>query len=37
MKVLKIEPKKYPEVVEIDSSLESLQKEVGGPIQAVYP
>ena len=37
MKVLKVEPKKYPEVVEIDSALESLQKEVGGPIQAVYP
>ena len=37
MKVLRIQPKKYPEVIEIDSSLESLQKEVAGPIQAVYP
>jgi len=37
MKALKIEPKKYPKVVEIDGSLESLQKEVGGSIQAVYP
>ena len=37
MKVLRIQPKKYPEVIEIDGSLESLQKEVAGPIQAVYP
>ena len=35
MKVLRIQPKKYPEVIEIDGSLESLQKEVAGPIQAV--
>ena len=37
MKVLRISPRQYPEVVEIDGALESLQKEVGGPIQAVYP
>lgn len=37
MKILRIQPKKYPEVIEIDGSLESLQKEVAGPIQAVYP
>ena len=37
MRILRIQPKKYPEVVEIDGSLESLQKEVEGPIQAVYP
>lgn len=37
MKVLRIQPKKYPEAVDIGNSLESLQKEVGGPIQAVYP
>lgn len=37
MKVLRIQPKKYPEVIEIDGSLESLQKEVAGPIQATYP
>ena len=37
MKVLRIQPKKYPEVIEIDGSLKSLQKEVAGPIQAVYP
>lgn len=37
MKVLRIQPKKYPEVIEIDGSLESLQKEVAGPIQVAYP
>lgn len=37
MKVLRIQPKKYPEVIEIDGSLESLQKEVAGLIQSVYP
>lgn len=33
MKVLRIQPKKYPEVIEIDGSLESLQKEVAGTIR----
>lgn len=37
MKVLRVRPKHYPEVIDIDCSLESLQKEVKGPIQAVYP
>lgn len=37
MKVLRIQPKKYPEVIEIDGSLKSLQKEVAGPIQVAYP
>lgn len=37
MKVLRISPRQYPEIMEIDGALESLQKEVGGPIQAVYP
>ena len=37
MKVLRIRPKHYPEVIDIDGSLESLQKEVEGMIQAVYP
>lgn len=37
MKVLRVRPKHYPEVIDIDGSLESLQKEVEGPIQAVYP
>ena len=37
MNVLRVRPKHYPEVIDIDCSLESLQKEVEGPIQAVYP
>ena len=37
MKVLRVRPKHYPEVIDIDCSLESLQKEVEGSIQAVYP
>lgn len=37
MKVLRIRPMKSPEVIEIDGSLESLQKEVAGSIQATYP
>lgn len=28
MKVLRVRPKHYPEVIDIDCSLESLQKEV---------
>ena len=37
MKILLIEPGKVPRSLEIDPSLESMQKLVGGPIQAVYP
>ena len=37
MKVLRVEPYKPPYGKEIDSGLESLQSEVGGWIQAVYP
>ena len=37
MKVLVVEPMKKPYIKEIDSGLESLQHEVGGYIQAVYP
>ena len=37
MKVLVVEPMKKPYVKEIDSSLESLQHEVGGYIQVIYP
>ena len=37
LKVLVIEPMNKPYVKEIDSSLESLQHEVGGYIQVVYP
>ena len=35
--VLVVEPEKKPYVKDIDSGLASLQKEVGGYIQAVYP
>ncbi len=37
MKVLKVEPGKEPAVIEISGDLESLQKEVEGPIEAIYP
>ena len=37
MTVLVIEPKKEPYVKTIPSGLESLQREVGGYIEAVYP
>ena len=35
--VLVVEPKKKPYVKEVDNTLESLQREVGGYIQVVYP
>lgn len=35
--VLVLEPGKEPYVKDIDNTLSSLQKEVGGYIQAVYP
>ncbi|MBQ3211278.1 MAG: DUF3846 domain-containing protein [Oscillospiraceae bacterium] len=37
MKVLVVEPEKEPYVKEISNGLSSLQKEVGGFIEAVYP
>lgn len=37
MKILKIDPGKAPEVMEIEDSLETMQSIVGGMIQAVYP
>ena len=37
MKILVIEPEKKPVVKEIDGSLDSMQKIVGGIIQALYP
>ena len=37
MKVLMVEPGKVPYETEIEGGLESLQKAVGGSIQAVYP
>ena len=37
MIVLKVEPGKAPERAEITGDLESMQKIVGGSIQAIYP
>ena len=37
MQVIVVEPKKKPMVLDIDVGLESMQKIVGGPIEAVYP
>ena len=37
MKVLRVEPYKPPFVKEIDPGLESLQSEVEGTVQAIYP
>ena len=37
MQVVIVEPKKKPVVQDIDSDLKSMQKIVGGSIQAIYP
>lgn len=37
MKVLIVEPGKYPREADIPSGLQSLQETVGGYIQAIYP
>ena len=37
MQVIVVEPKKKPMVQDISSDLESMQKTVGGSIEAVYP
>ena len=37
MQVVVVEPKKKPMVRDISPDLESMQKIVGGPIQAIYP
>lgn len=37
IKVLRIKAHCYPEIVRIPLGLDSLQKEVSGPIQATYP
>ena len=37
MRVIVVAPKKKPMVRDIDAGLESMQKIVGGPIEAVYP
>ena len=37
MHILIVEPGKHPREAEIDGSLESMQKTVGGYIQTIYP
>ena len=37
MRVVVVEPKKKPMVQDINAGLESMQKIVGGSIQAIYP
>ena len=37
MIVLRVEPEKAPERIEISGDLESMQQIVGGSIQAIYP
>ena len=37
MQIVVVEPKKKPMVQDIGSDLESMQKIVGGSIQAIYP
>lgn len=37
MKILRVEPEKSPEIVEMDGSFASLQAAVGGYIEAAYP
>ena len=37
MQVVVVDPKKKPMVQDISPDLESMQKIVGGPIQAIYP
>lgn len=37
MRILVVEPGKKPEIRDIDGSLTSMQKIVGGTIEAIYP
>ena len=37
MKVLRVDPGLHPQEVELDGSLQSMQKLVGGLIQVIYP
>ena len=37
MNVLKVSAGKMPEQIEVENTLEELQKQVGGYIQAIYP
>lgn len=36
MKVIRVEPRKMPEIIEIDNTLDALQEQVNGYIQAIY-
>ncbi len=37
IKVLLVEPEKYPKEIEIDDSLEAMQEVVGGDIENICP
>lgn len=37
MKIIKLEPQKTPEVIEIERTLEAMQQVVGGYIEPHYP
>ena len=37
LRVIKVEPSKPPRIVEVSPDLDSLQHEVGGYIQVIYP
>lgn len=37
MKIIRVKVGRAPELVEIDNTLDALQAEVGGYIQAIYP
>ena len=37
MKILRVSPGRHPVQIDSDLSLESMQKEVGGYIQVIYP
>ena len=37
LRVLLVEPGKYPRTVDLPDSLEAMQQAVGGLIQAIYP
>ena len=37
LRVIKVEPSKPPRIVEVPPDLDSLQREVGGYIQVIYP
>ena len=37
LRIIKVEPSKPPRIVEVSPDLDSLQHEVGGYIQVIYP